>query len=193
MLSSKARRVRKSPASEAVWAARIGAIAALAGAVIGAAGAGIPAFMSIRAEDERAQTQFLREQRQAVYVEFLDAQHKFTVALDDQAKDRIFDQGPQIDTASLQEARQEIDTVASKVRIVGTARATEIATGVQSTAKFLYLGSILVRNYLTSKGKRSLEYTSAERSWHDDRDRLSHYFQDFQTEARQDLGVTDGP
>lgn len=64
-------------AGETVSAAKIAAAAALLGAVIGLAGAGIPALISTQAEDRRTQSQFLREQRQAAYAVVIDAEDKF--------------------------------------------------------------------------------------------------------------------
>jgi hypothetical protein len=50
-----------------VSAAKIAAVAALAGALIGIVGAGVPAILQIQAAQEQSSTEFLREQRQAAY------------------------------------------------------------------------------------------------------------------------------
>ncbi len=68
---------RRSRQGGEVSAAKIGAVSALIGAVIGAAGAGVPAFLTtnaqINAEDSRVQAEFLREERKAAYSELFSA------------------------------------------------------------------------------------------------------------------------
>ena len=56
--------------SETIRAAKIAAIAAICGALIGAGLTAAPTFFTIRAEDSRATAEFIRTQQQSAYAQF---------------------------------------------------------------------------------------------------------------------------
>jgi hypothetical protein len=157
---------------EAILSAKISAASALIGAVIGAFGAGVPAYLAtnaqIVAESEQSRTEFLREQRQAAYAAYIAAREKYFNELQD---------NPQGFDAWNDELSRKIIEAGSVVEVVASPEARQ--------AKFIHTLSVLrfKANVLTAKGVSGIDWRKVDTS--EERDAFSS----FVMRVRRDLGI----
>lgn len=128
------------PAAEgnAIPAARITAVAALLGALLGAVGAGVPALVishnQIGAEESRSRSEFLRQQQQTVYATFIADQAAFREAEETwyHTVIQILKDNPQKAAGDLEAARNKFGLSYGNVLLVGSPAAVTCAEDIDA-------------------------------------------------------------
>lgn len=164
-----------SPNSPEVSAAKIGVIGALAGAVIGLLGAGIPAILQIQAARDQANTEFLREQRQEAYAALISAHTEAYV----NAVDVLPDTPEEIMAKG-----NAITAAASAIQIIGSEEARKAAAEVEGDTADWLVSTLVLKDPGPGQDVTELQ-ARVDRNAEEQRETILWFIK----AARDDLGV----
>ncbi|MFR9802328.1 hypothetical protein ACL02T_08500 [Pseudonocardia sp. RS010] len=158
-------------------AARIAAVAAVGGALVGVIGAGVPALIQSQATRE----QFLREQQRAAYTEFVNGLSFHGRLIDD------LQFGPPSGTTEgeLDKALDEAQEGASALLLVGSVEAAQAARNISAM-----LPSYTRTAWLEAQQKDLPIGTKPSYEWEEE---IDDGVREFVEIARNDLGVGGNP